>query len=979
MAKILVVDDQPINRHMFTMLLSDSGHTLVEATDGAEGLEKVRSERPALAIVDILLPSMDGYEFAHRLRSDPATAGTRVVLCTASYHNAEIRSLAEAYGVSHVITKPCEPELILKVVNHVLDDGSGSPASSFGEFDRLRDKRLEDLGAANRQLSALLEAGQQLASVRDPIRMLEDLCAAARDLVGARYASVVLLNESRITPCRFLVAGVDAATAEHLGWPALDRGVLSQLWARGRPLRVRDISADRFAAGLPPPHLSTRSFLGAQIASANKLYGMLCLVEKLGAEEFSEGDERVIASLAGQAAVAYENAQTQQEIRKHTAQLQHELVYRRQAEDQVRREKQFSETVINSSMDGIVACDQDFRCTLWNRGMERMTGVGKESCLGRFLFEVFPFLKETGEDENLRAALEGKSFVAGDRPFRVPESGREGFFEAHYSPLRNESGELIGALGIIRDITEQKRTAQELRSSDERFRQLVEHVQGVFYISAPDLSHFLYISPAYEEIWRRGCEGLYANPRSWQDCVYPEDLGRVKKSMRALPGGELNVEFRIVHPDGSIRWIWDRAFPVRDQDGRVVRVVGIAEDITERKRAEEEAHLLQTLTLEVSSAEDLPSCLHVVLREVCEATGWLLGQAWVPSADRSALECSPAWYSKVSDLEEFRKGCEGFTFAPGVGLPGHVFLSRRPAWLTDITSPEVDCPRTPLASKARLKAGMAIPVVVGDEVLAVLEFFVRERREEDERLLALISSVAAQLATLMQRKRAERDLRHLSGRLLQLQDEERRRIARDLHDTTGQNLAALEMNLCQINEAAARLGSKTRRAFTSSIALVRECVQEIRTASYLLHPPLLDEMGLASALRAYADGYKGRTGVTVSVDVSRDLTRLPSEVEIALFRVAQEALTNIHRHSGSPRAMIRALVSPTEVVLEVRDEGRGILPEVRERMANGSAKLGVGIAGMRERLRQLGGWLEVYSNSQGTTVRAVLPVKGVLV
>jgi PAS domain S-box-containing protein len=941
-----------------------------------------------LAIVDVLLPSMDGYEFAHRLRNDPATAGTRVILCTASYHNAEIRSLAEAYGVSYVITKPCEPELILKVINHVLSHNcTSSPPPSTGEFARVRlralssrvNKRLEEMEAANRQLSALLEATQQLAAVRDPIHMLEDLCAAARDLVGARYASLLLLNENSIVASRFLMAGIDAETAERVKWPAVDRGVLSQLWARGRPLRVPDITDDSFAAGLPPPHLSTRSFLGAQVASASRLYGMLCLIEKLGAPEFSEGDERVIASLAGQAAVAYENAQTQQEIRRHTAQLQQELAYRRQAEDQVRREKQFSETVINSSMDGIVAWDQDFRCTLWNTGMEHMTGVGKESCLGRCLFDVFPFLKDTGEDQNLRAALEGKSFVASDRPFRVPQTGREGFFEAHYSPLRNESGELIGALGIIRDITEQKRTAQEFRSSDERFRQLVEHVRGVFFISAPDLSRFLYISPAFQEIWDRTCESLYANPRSWQECVYPEDLERVKKSMKVLPGGELNVEFRIVQSDGSIRWIWDRAFPVRDQDGRVARVVGIAEDITERKRAEEEAHLLQALTLAVSSSEDLSSCLNVVLREVCEATGWILGQAWVLSADGTALEISPAWYSRVSDLEEFRKGCEGLSFAPGVGFPGSVFLSRRPVWLTDVTAPEWNSPRAPLAAKARLKAGMAVPVVVGDEALAVLEFFVREGRQEDGRLLAVISSVAAQLATLIQRKRAERDLRHLSGRLLQWQDEERRRIARDLHDTTGQNLAALEMNLCQINEAATRLGPKTRQAFTSSIALVRECVQEIRTASYLLHPPLLDEMGLASSLRAYADGYKGRTGVTVTVDVARDLARLPSEVEIALFRVAQEALTNIHRHSGSPRATIQALASPTEVVLEVSDEGRGIPPAVRERMAKGSAKLGVGIAGMKERLRQLGGWLEVYSNSRGTTVRAVLPVKGVLV
>jgi signal transduction histidine kinase len=219
---------------------------------------------------------------------------------------------------------------------------------------------------------------------------------------------------------------------------------------------------------------------------------------------------------------------------------------------------------------------------------------------------------------------------------------------------------------------------------------------------------------------------------------------------------------------------------------------------------------------------------------------------------------------------------------------------------------------------------------------------------------------------------ANQNLRKLSARLLQLQDDERRRIARELHDSVGQMLAALNMNLSAVRADIERL-SKTANALADSENLVHEMTSEVRTISHLLHPPLLDEAGLSSALRWYVDGFSLRSKIKVDLDLPDDFGRLPRESETAIFRVIQECLTNIHRHAGSPIAKIRLRQRDHQVFVEVADNGKGIPPEKQQELtATGTP--GVGIRGMRERLRQLGGTLEIESNGTGTVVVVRLPV-----
>jgi PAS domain S-box-containing protein len=225
---------------------------------------------------------------------------------------------------------------------------------------------------------------------------------------------------------------------------------------------------------------------------------------------------------------------------------------------------------------------------------------------------------------------------------------------------------------------------------------------------------------------------------------------------------------------------------------------------------------------------------------------------------------------------------------------------------------------------------------------------------------------------ITEHRRTESELRELSGRLLQMQDQERRRIALELHDSTAQTLAALAMNLALVKKSEALLDDGPRRALEGAIRLADQCSQEIRTLSYLLHPPLLDEMGLVPALRGYVDGFAQRSGLELSCELPDDTERLPREVETTLFRVTQESLTNILRHSGSPTAKIRLRHSATHATLEIRDHGRGIPAEVLER--TDAKGFGVGIPGMRARVLQLGGSLEVTSGTRGATIRVSLPL-----
>ncbi len=246
-------------------------------------------------------------------------------------------------------------------------------------------------------------------------------------------------------------------------------------------------------------------------------------------------------------------------------------------------------------------------------------------------------------------------------------------------------------------------------------------------------------------------------------------------------------------------------------------------------------------------------------------------------------------------------------------------------------------------------------------------------RTANEELQARVAQRTAALeAEVLERKHAEMNLREVTGRLLQTQDQERRHMARELHDHAGQTLVALTMNYSSLLEAAKDANPRIIALVEESRALSDDLSKEIRTLSYLLHPPLLDEMGLGSALRWFVEGFSKRSRIAVTLELPEDLGRLPKDLELVVFRVVQESLTNVHRHSGSTSAKICLTRSKAALYFEISDRGKGISAEIQEQMT--TAQAGVGVRGMEERIRQFGGTLQIFSSQSGTIVAVNIPL-----
>lgn len=240
----------------------------------------------------------------------------------------------------------------------------------------------------------------------------------------------------------------------------------------------------------------------------------------------------------------------------------------------------------------------------------------------------------------------------------------------------------------------------------------------------------------------------------------------------------------------------------------------------------------------------------------------------------------------------------------------------------------------------------------------------RTRSAQSELQLSLGANESL-LSDIRQRTREEAFLADFSGQVMQAQDDERRRIARDLHDSTGQTLAAVSMNLTQMQS---NILPENSSKFIECLDLIASASSELRNLSYQLHPPLMDTFGLGSAIREYATGFEDRSGLRIKVEVSDDVARLPGNREIALFRIFQESLGNIHKHSGSPAANIKLFRDQQSVVLEITDQGRGMTPN-----EDGRYREGVGLRSMRERIRPFGGALTIESSAAGTKLKVILP------
>ncbi|HET8926118.1 MAG TPA: PAS domain-containing protein [Candidatus Acidoferrum sp.] len=421
--------------------------------------------------------------------------------------------------------------------------------------------------------------------------------------------------------------------------------------------------------------------------------------------------------------------------------------------------------------------------------------------------------------------------------------------------------------------------------------------------------------------------------------VHPEDLPRVMEKWRVdMAAGEPSEdEMRLQRADGEYRWFLVRTAPLRDERGNIVKWYGVSIDIEDRKRAAEAVRRSEAY---LAAAQRLT-----------RVGSW--------SLDLSAGELH--W-----SAETFRI----FSFEPAASADLHnMFLNR------------IHPGDRPVIEQG-LKNALTITEPYEVEYRIVWpDGSVKAIRESVYPRLGKSGEVIERygvVADITERKQAENDLRRLSGRLLQLQDEERRRIARDLHDSTGQDLVALATMLGQLRSSLPSSEQKSRKLLSECKALADRCIREVRTLSYVLYPPALEQAGLAGAIRDYVRGFTERSGIHVGLELSPHVGRMGQDVELALFRVVQEGLANIQRHSGSRYAKIRMAQIHTDngadLVLEISDSGREASAGLSRHTPRLPFQFGVGIRSMQERANLIGGRLEINSTNAGTTVRMTIPL-----
>ncbi|HKW38640.1 MAG TPA: EAL domain-containing protein [Burkholderiales bacterium] len=786
MATILVVDDRPTNRQFLLTLLGYRGHGLLEAANGAEALERVRTGHPDLVITDILMPTMDGYEFVQRLRAEPEAAPTEVIFYTATYSEKQARALADTCGVRIVLPKPSDPEKILAAVDEALgvevgaaDPGASPPgdagalgkvddqladfigelqavkakfdgiAESSGNVPSQRDElaRLSEQFSRNvinlqrivSRLSAIIDVGMEISSERQPKRLVELFFAAACDIIDSRYAAIGMLDEQEYALKFVFAKSLDAQVFQDADRSR--KGLLGALLAGGGPVRGKGGSG-RADEALPPGHPEVRNFLGVPVASKERVYGWMLFADSRGGSEFGEEDACLASMMATRLAVLYENAVLYDVIQRHAAQLQVEISERRHAERAARESEAKFRELIEQASDGVFATDSEGNFKLVNSRFREMLHYEEDELLRLNVADTYPERERPAFLERLAKLGETKS-----RLFERMMKRKDGtLFPVEVSVRRLSSGL---NQGIVRDITERNAAAAALAESEFRFRQLTENITEVFWLTDPAKNEMLYISPAYEKVWARDCGHLYASPRDWVEAIHSDDRERVLAAAVAKQArGDYDEEYRIVRPDGSTRWVRDRAFPVRDAHGRVYRIAGVAEDVTERKEAEIRITSLNRVYAVLSGinklivrVRDRRDLFDEACRIAVEAGNF--GMAWIGEIDRTSLDVAPvAWMGMDGDVALLKASARP-DVPEGQGMVGRAIRGRKPVITNDIgADPGAGGPRRKEALRRGFNSIVAMPLIVGGEVSATLTLFARERNFFSEEELKLLTELA---------------------------------------------------------------------------------------------------------------------------------------------------------------------------------------------------------------------------------------------
>jgi diguanylate cyclase len=690
LATILVVDDRPINREFLTALLRYAGHRVLQAADGTEALGLVRGETPDLIISDILMPVMDGIELVKRLRSDSALDAIEVIFYTATYRIEEARALADSCGVTTVIPKPSEPQVLLDAVHNALHLPprlaitnapqppviASTPAaqrlrtSHIAELSDMRtqlqqsldvgsseiarrdvrDRLASDINrsflraqALSMRLSALVELSIELAQTENPSELLRMFCHAARDILHAKVAGACTLDESgRVI--EFATWGLSDADARAVR-ADLDphAKVFGDVLRDSEPRRMSILGGRGVAVGLPPSHPPVDNLLAVAVRSGSQTYGWFYVANRIGAREFPQSDEQLALMLASQLGPAYASRVLFDRAKRHSALLELEI------------------------------------------------------------------------DE------------------------------------RKEAGE-------------------RTRESELRFRELAENIHEVFLLVDPVNGRMLYVSPTYEEVWQRSRETVYANVLAWMDSIHHDDRGRVDAVMAgARASGRFDMDFRIVRPDGTIRWIRSRSFPIHDATGAVYRLAGICEDITGAKLQELSIQRLSRIHRMLSGINSAIVRIHERDSLLDEACRIAVEEGDFPIAWVAMLRPEHAGARAVASRgidTETLAALDGYLAArrnEQWGAARDALESRRPTVINNLRK-EVDHagPVSHMAVEQGHGSMISLPLLTNGEIAGALLLYAEEADYFDDQEIELLEGLAGDVSFALQYISKEEQLNYLA-------------------------------------------------------------------------------------------------------------------------------------------------------------------------------------------------------------------------
>jgi PAS domain S-box-containing protein len=970
-SSILVVDDDDGVRQFFSSCLRKEGYEVWEASTGQQGLQLTREHSPDLVLLDVRLPDVSGVEVCRQIKGDAALADVLVVLCSGEATSIEQKVDGLETGADEYLVKPLGYlELIARVRTLMRLRNTTAALRASEEHHRRLIDILPDavclinpegrLFAVNSQAVAmfgyaspdeLLEKNTfDLTAVEDHERIKTDIAVTLKTGF-IRNAEYNLLKKNGVP---FRVELSAAVSFDGNGQPAGLVSVVRDVTERkqaGQRIRqllelldqahdaiiVRDLEgriqyfnkgAERVlgwtAEEVHGQHATELFFKNSSSFGATQ--------EKLQQTGEWNGEMHAVTK-TGQPIIFHSRwtlTRRHQDQSPHIVSINTDVTQRKLTETLLKEQEELSQRIIGAAMEGFCRLDLQGFFVDVNEAYCRMMGYSREELLSMRLSDVD--VNEPSPElviQHIQRILKSGSDSFETRHRR--KDGRTLEVEVSATSLKLQEDYIFA---FLRDITGRKQAEKILRESEERFRQLADNIREVFWMTDVVKSKMIYVSPAYEEIWGRTCKSLYAAPQNWIKNLHPDDCERVLESaLTRQISGQYNEVYRIVRPDGSIRWIQDRAFPIRDDSGKVYRIVGIAEDITRRKEAwdalgESEARKSAIMRVALDGIITIDHAGRIM--ELNSAAEKIFTHNRAKLIGKDIMDIIPS--SLRPWFQDGLANCFAGEKGPAIG-------SR-----IEMTALRTD----------------------GSQFSA--EFTITQIKLEGQ------PTFAVYIRDITQRKRAEEELRSLPQRIIEAQETERLRVARELHDGINQLIASVKMRLGQMVDSLPELKPAAREILARCDRLLVKALEENRRIAHNLHPTDLDNLGLSAACRNLCMEFELRANLKVQCRITSLGKRLPPGVELNLFRIVQEAINNIEKYARAKTVKLRIGLEGDDILLKIQDDGCGFNP--KKSQAGKRKGHGLGLTNMRERALSLAGTCEVLSApKKGTTIIVRVPCK----